>query len=280
MNGRLLRLGLAVALAAAALEGLQHVLMLRAPMMVYHVVSALLTFALVALAGWLLEARLRLADATARASALAQSNHELQVALRELERSDRLAALGAATRPLVTQLRALLNDAQRAGQEPALIGRTVDLLRAFEAVGGGDRRGLRPVDLAGLVEWVAEEMRDLTGEPVSCVRPGTPVWVQANPGRLEVAVRHFIAEAAERSGTNQLVLVLSTSADEAALVLAGGLPTTAAPSTWSSLSWRLAQAIMTECGGAVAIREEEHGFVYTLRLPLGHAPATSYAAAA
>lgn len=280
MNGRLLRLGLVVAPAAAALEGLQHLLMLRAPMMVYHLVSALLTFALVALAGWLLEARLRLADATARASALAQSNHELQVALRELERSDRLAALGAATRPLVTQLRALLNDAQRAGQDPALIGRTVDLLRAFEAVGGGDRRGLRPVDLAGLVEWVAEEMRDLTGEPVSCVRPARPVWVHANPGRLEVAVRHFIADAAERSGANRLVLVLSSSSDEVALVLAGGLPVGVPPSDWSSLSWRLAQAIMTECGGAVAIGEEDHGFVYTLRLPLGHAPGAGFAAAA
>lgn len=272
MSRKVAATAFAVVVATFLLEGVQHLVMLRASMTAYHAVSAALTLLLVGLAAWQLDARVRLAEATARAEDLEQANSELERAARELLRSDRLAAVGAVAAPLCERLRSLLRDLEATGRESALLAETAELLHQFESLVQQDRKAMRPVDFAALCGWVTEELAETSAARVEALLPPTPVWVKANPGRLEMALRHFVVHAAESSRDDDVVVVVSSRGDQACAVIAGPGDSRDVPSARGTLNQRIAQAVVTECGGSLTSLQEHDGYVHTLRFPLGPSP--------
>jgi len=262
----------AVIVASVLIEGLQHWLMAWADMAVYHAVSAVLTVLLVAVAVWQRDVRLRWLEAQARAEALTHANAELRRALKELSRSDQLAAAGASAAMLSERLSEALIAA---GPNTLPVSHRDDLeliLEELQDLAHTSRRSMRPVDVGSLTQWVAAEVATKASIRIYCLAPDRPVWVKANPARLEMAIRHFIAHVAGPAADDQRVIVIDAREGCAAIAIEGPSAGIVGGLEPQALNWRIARAVVTECGGSLAVIDEPGGVVYTIYLPLGPEP--------
>lgn len=266
------RLVMLVVVAATGIEGFQHWLMRVAPMSVYHLSSALFTLGLVVLVAWQMETWLRYLEATARAERLAEANAELERALRELARSDRLAAAGAVAAPLSEKLGALLDQLPASAIEPSERRELAHLLDELGNLTSASRRLMRPIDIATLARMVAAEIAARSGFVLDCVAPPKPVWVKANPARLEMALRHFIAHAAKPGAERVIMVVIDARDGVASVAIAGPRQGGGQLDQEESLNWHIAQAVVTECGGSLTVVDDPDGVVSSLTLPLGPVP--------
>ncbi|MBI2300465.1 MAG: hypothetical protein HYU66_16240 [Armatimonadetes bacterium] len=276
MRPRLGRVLVGVVLTTILLQGVQHLAMLQLSMSAYHAVSAVLTLALVALAAWQIDIRTRWLEASARADELAKVNADLERALAELQRSDQLAAAGAVTGPLGETLQTLLSELSATGLDSEWVRGVQDVLEDLQALTHQSRKKMRPVDLGLIARWVAEDAARSWGGSIRCIQPAGPVWVKANPARLEMAVRHFLADAAGHGPVDWLVMVADAREGTATLAISSertyGSTLTQATDT---LNWQIAQAAVTEAGGFLTVSDEADGVVYTLHLPSGPPPGRS-----
>jgi signal transduction histidine kinase len=270
---RWLRFLLVSVVAVAVVQTLHRYLTHQAWHEVSHWLSGLLTLGLVAMASWQAGTRARWRDEAARAAELARANEALDRALDELGRCDRLVASGAAALPLFERLAPLVEAGERSGLEPSHAGELRALVDEARSLAHDSRRAMRPLDLAALVTDLAEAGGVADGVACSCVRPPEPVWVKADPQRLALAVRHFLAQAVAHHHDGPMVVVVAASEEQASVAIAvsrgaedrlDGLQET--------LDWRVARIALIESGGGLAVVEEPGGLVLKLRLPRGRPP--------
>lgn len=205
------------------------------------------------------------------------------------EKDAMLGAIGHDLRTPLASLRIRLESMDPRGEREAAVRKVDELARILEdilasASSGRQREGVRPTDVAALVETVVEEYQDL-GAKVSWTSAGRQV-IPAQPSQLKRAVQNLIDNALKYGG--EAAVSVTRTTDELLIAVKDngpGIPASELESVLrpfyrvegsrnretggSGLGLAIAKAISEGHGGTLTLKTSVTGLIATISLPLG-----------